>query len=208
MALGFQRIGWIAALAGALLAAPTSPGPVHRPGPAHRGVRKATLQGRAVTPGGAADGRLDLYGSPGKGGLERLAFTLYKAGGPQGFSFLDGLRSFHFGDFEGPDAPAAARRLTQVQVLGPAGTVRVRLRQNGYYSAEVEGGFVFDTGASGAKDRLELQKVFRALRAGGTSLVIRVNDSKDPKVWVQGEFSTAGTAEMLTRRLVRFQPEP
>jgi hypothetical protein len=205
MAHGFQRIGWIAALAGAVLAAP-SPGPVQprRSGPVHHGARKATLQGVARTPGGAADGRLDLYGAPGKGGLERLAFTLYKAGAPEGFSFLDSLRSFHFGDFEGPDAPAAARRLTQVQVLGPAGTVRVRLRQNGYYSAEVDGGFVFDTGLAGARDRLELQKVFRALRAGGTALVVRVTDSKDPRVWVQGEFPTAGTADLLTRRLVRY----
>lgn len=205
MTVGFQRIGWIAALAAALLAAPPAgPGPVRRPGAAHRGVRKATLQGRALTPGGQADGLLDLYGAQGKGGLERLVFTLYKAGGPEGFHFLDSLRTFHFGDFEGPDAPAAPRRLTQVQVLGPAGTVRVRLRQNGYYSAEVAGGFVFDTGVASARDRLELQKVFRALRAGGTSLVVRVTDSQDPRVWVQGEFPTAGTAEMLGRRLVRF----
>jgi hypothetical protein len=205
MALGFLRIGWSAALAGALLAAaPAGPGPVRRPGPVRHVLHKATLEGRALTPGGPADGRLDLYGDPARGGLERLAFTLYKAGAPEGFHFLDSLHGFHFDAFEGPDAPAAVRRLTQVEVLGPAGSVRVRVRQNGYYSAEVAGGFVFETSGAGARDRRELQKVFRALRAGGTSLVVRVTDAKDPKVWVQGEFPTAGTAELLTKRLVRF----
>ena len=169
-----------------------------------RAVRKLSTQGRALTPNGEADGLLELIMVTGKGGLDRLVFTLYKADQPQGSAFIDSIKTFHFDDFEGPDAPAAARRLTQVTVRGRGGDVQARMRQNGYYSAEVQGGFVFDAGAASAKERLELQKVFRALRRGGTTLVVRVTDTRDPKVWVQGEFRTAGTAGMLKKRMVGF----
>jgi hypothetical protein len=157
-----------------------------------------------VTPVGEADGRLELYALGAKGGLGRLVFTLYKADQPEGSAFIDSIKGFHFDDFEGPDAPAAVRRLTQVTVLGKGGQVQARLRQNGYYSAEVQGGFVFDSGIPGGKEKLELQKIFRALRDGGTTLVVRVTDSKDPKVWVQGEFAAGGTAGMLRKKLVGY----
>jgi hypothetical protein len=177
----------------ALAAQPQLP----HPEAAGRSLRKLTTQGQAMTPNGAADGQLDLYA--GKGGLNRLAFTLYKAGEAAGPSFIDSIKAFHFRDFEGPDAPAAARRLTQVTVRGKAGVVQVRLRQNGYYSAEVKGGFVFDTGVAGPRDRIEIQKLRRALRAGADGLVVRISDSKDPRVWVQGEFAAAG---LFRKRLV------
>jgi hypothetical protein len=177
----------------ALAAQPRLP----RPETADRSLRKLTTQGRAVTPIGAADGQLDLYA--GKGGLTRLAFTLYKAGEAAGPSFIDSIRAFHFQDFEGPDAPAAGRRLTQVTVRGKAGTVRVRLRQNGYYSAELKGGFVFDTGVAGPRDRVGFQTLRRALRAGADGLVVRISDSRDPRVWVQGEFTAA---DLFRKRLV------
>lgn len=193
MTLAILRIGCSAALAGALLAAP----PAHRPG--HPALRKATFQGPALTPAGAADGRLELYA--GKGGLERLVFTLHKADAPEGFAYLDSLRTFHFGDFEGPGAPAANRRLTTVTVPGPAGTVRVRLSQKGYYSAEVAGGFAFDTGVARPRARLDLQKIHRALKAGGTTLVVRVTDARNPKVWVEGRFPAAGMARTLDQHL-------
>jgi len=170
-----------------------------RPDPLARSVRRLTTQGRAATPNGEADGRLDLYA--GKGGLTRLVFTLYKAGEAEGFSFIDNIRTFHFQDFEGPDAPAAARRLTQVTVRGQGKEAQVRLRQNGYYSAEVKGGFVFDTGVAGARDRVEFQKLNRALRAGAAALVVRVTDTKDPRVWVQGEFPAGGAAGLSRKRL-------
>jgi hypothetical protein len=205
MASGSLRGGWATALAGLVLAAAV-PAYSWQELPRPRPLRRTVLQGRAVTPNGTADGLLELYPAGAKGGLGRLVFTLYQADAP---AFLDSLKSFHFDEFEGPGAPAAVRRLTQVEVRGKAGEVRVRVRQNGYHSAEVKGGFTFDTGVGGARARLELQKISRALRSGGTALVVRVTDTKDPRIWIQGEFPTAGRAWGLDRHLVgRPAPAP
>jgi hypothetical protein len=199
MAAGFLRS--ICLSAAAVLWAGTPAG-AWRSEEAGQSTHRMVAQGRALTPNGEADGQLELYSLGAKGGLGRLVFTLYKVAQPEGSSFIDSIKTFHFDEFEGPGAPAAARRLTQVTVRGRRGEVQVRLRQNGYYSAELKGGFVFDSGLPGGKEKLDLQRIFRALRNGGTSLVVRVTDTQDPKVWVQGEFATGGPAGMLRKRLV------
>lgn len=161
------------------------------------GLRSMTAHGRATTPDGEVSATLELSCKEGKGGTIGLDLTVFSPGAANHDRFLESYKSFHFTDFEGPEASAARRALTRVTVLGAGRTLTLGTKQAGWFSSSEQGGFTF--GFFGMNDRASnpVRKILRAIANGGHTLRIRITDSRNPEAAIQGDFDTRGMAGMV-----------
>jgi hypothetical protein len=97
-------------------------------------LKSVHLSGNATTPVGERPVQLYLYCQPDKNGTLGLELTLRDA---------DSIKGFDFAPFEGPDAPAAAKALSHLHASTGSDDIDAQLAANGWYSAEITGGFVF-----------------------------------------------------------------
>jgi hypothetical protein len=171
------------------------------------GLRQVWLQGRASTPDGAAGASLKLYCREGQGGWVGLDMTVFQPGEANPNAFIDSSKTFHYRDFEGPDAAAANRALTRVTVRGQAPDLSLETRQSGSFSSSALGGFVFSFGAPNRQAGSAPQRIFKAIRDGGRSLSIRITDPRDPEAVILGEFDT-GEASGPVQRMMNGQWRP
>jgi hypothetical protein len=158
-------------------------------------LRTVTGEGRADTPDGPATARRMLFCREGKGGWTGLEFTVYRAGGES----LDGFKGFHFQDFEGPDAPAQRRRLTELGVAGGARPLQVTVNQTGSYSASMPG-FTFSTGGPN-RGTNPVKQLLRSVAVDSETLTVKVQDSQDPGAAIAAEFPAAGLSRLIRQLL-------
>jgi len=165
-------------------AMPLEPRPYQR---LNNGVRHVMIQGRATVPNGEADAILRMFCKEGKGGAIGLEMYVFKKGEVSPNKFIDKNKTFNFKDFEGE--ATANRSLVRVTVRGEKGNLTINTNQTGMFSRE-SGGFVFSVGGPNNSAANPAQKIFKAIKNGGRSILIQVTDSRDPNVSVQGEFDT------------------
>jgi hypothetical protein len=117
------------------------------------------------------------------------------------------LKAFDFRDFEGPDAPANGKRLSELALEGGLMQSRVATAQTGYFAAEPPDTFVIETSApAGAAGELAL--LTDAIGAGTSSITWRVRGARDPDQVLLARFDGDGAAKALGEARIGCGPAP
>ena len=148
-------------------------------------IASTTATGKS--PDGPIQTTFNVEYSPGKTGVLTVDFVVAGAAKMKGFGF---------DDFEGPDAPAAKRKLTRVTVEKPGGKpVTVNLTVAGWY---LDHSFHFAANEEN-KNPGDVLKVVRALQAGATRVSVTVTDLHDAKKSLHAEFASADPSAALAK---------
>jgi hypothetical protein len=149
-------------------------------GPAQAGAPETlTFDGRAKTPDGERQARLRVYcGSTADNlNLQLEVWGAYPA-----------QQRFDFEAFEGPDPAAGSSKLTVLTVSGAHGRQELRTDIGGWYSAEVEGAFVFST-KEYSTVRKDLTDLADAMAQGQSTLIWVQEGYADHRIEIEAAFS-------------------
>jgi len=151
--------------------------------------RTATATATGTSPAGPIKTTLNVEYSPGKQGVLTLDFIVAGAEKMQGFGF---------DAFEGPDAPAAKRKLTSFTVEKPGGKpLTVQVTVAGWYLDDT-----FHFAANEAnKNPADILKLVHAMQAGATKVSVTVQDLNDAKKTLHADFATEDPAAALRKLL-------
>lgn len=112
---------------------------------------------------------------------------------------------FHLDDFEGPDAPAQARDLFRITVVGPGGETVVDGAVAGWWAD----GTTFAFGLSARAHRpSKPRRIIEAVASGATSLQVRLVDFIDKGKVLTFDVPLAGGAEAAQRVVAGCRPQP
>lgn len=124
------------------------------------------------------------------------------AKGAIGFVFTvahaDKLGGFHFGEFEGPDAPGGDM---EIVVKSRNATTTFHIRPQGSYVDILPGGFSFDFSDLTAKKDGDARKIIQSLVHGADSFELIVTDPKETSKKLRAEFPTTGLQDGLNALL-------
>ena len=114
------------------------------------------------------------------------------------FSVLnpDEVEGFTFGDFEGPHAPAAGRRLTSIQIRSAGREATISARVAGFYGGPAS--FVFSL-ATSRLPGVERQLVVGLGASGLQSVSITVRDSRNRHRALRASYSLGDYRESIRR---------
>jgi hypothetical protein len=147
------------------------------------GLRQAFIEQKSNVLGSICSTRLKFIATQGHGkgrtGILALEFTVSPA---------TSIKGFDFEYFEGPDAPARDRKLMRITVTRNGKRFVQTFYQNGFWSAEVADGFVFETAAITRDKRSEVRKLFDQLRQGAQSIEIAVTDGRNHALVLSAAF--------------------
>lgn len=146
-------------------------------------LRRAFIEQESILLGSRCSARLEFTvtrdDGAGATGMLNLEFTVSPAGS---------IPDFDFQYFEGPDAPARGQTLMTITVTQGSEHVVRTFGQNGYWSAEVDDGFAFQT-ASMTRDReSDVRRLLDQLREGARSIEISVTDGRNPAIVLSASF--------------------
>ena len=146
-------------------------------------VRVARVTADGMTPSGPAETTLQLRCSDWSKGVLSLEYAV---------SGFEKIRGFSFDNFEGPDAPAARRKLAAVRVRTPRGEVTVRKRVAGYLTQP--GVFAFSI------DRLD-HRLSKEIIGGRSKIAFTVHDSRDRNKSITSEFPAFGESGAVAKAM-------
>ncbi|HLF97763.1 MAG TPA: hypothetical protein VI457_11535 [Methylococcaceae bacterium] len=150
-------------------------------GPAQAGgLQTLTLEGRARTPDGERGAQLSVECQPGSGGSLLVKLVVPGA--------YPAKQHFDFEAFEGPEPAAGNAKLTVLTVSGSRGRHQLRTDTGGWYSAEVEGAFVFATNQYDGF-RKDLADLLGAAAQGESTFTWTQESYADNKLKVEAGFA-------------------
>ncbi len=155
-------------------------------------LKSVHLSGNATTPVGERPAQLYLYCQPDKNGTLGLELTLRDA---------DGIKGFDFAPFEGPDAPAAAKALSHLHASGGSDDIDAQMAANGWYSAEITGGFVFGLNQITGKPG-KLSDIVQVLSKPNSRLSWKQQSNNETGVPLDARFSIAEATAQHIRETV------
>jgi|GEM_PF-2440419 len=136
-------------------------------------------------PDGPFKSRLEIMCTTGQGGTLTLTYTVMNS---------KGLPSFHFDPFEGPDAPAALKKWTTVEVISSSGNEKRDVYVSGYFST----GKDFSFGLSALnRSPGDPHRIVRRIAEGAERLTWEVRDSQNPRLVLRSEFPLAGAQALV-----------
>ena len=154
--------------------------------------RRAAMEQTTTVLGSTCSTRLQFMATQDQGegvtGLLSLEFTVSPA---------ESIKGFDFRYFEGPDAPGGDQKLMRITVTRADKRFVHTFYQAGYWSAEVDGGFVFETSDVTRDKRSPFRKLLNQLREGGQSLEIAVTDGKNPARVISVTYPLSGSKSVF-----------
>lgn len=149
----------------------------------------ATTTATGTSPDGPIKATLNVEYSSGKKGVLTLDFVVAGAFKMKGFGFEE---------FEGPDAPAAKRKLTRITVEKPGGKpLTVNVTVAGWY---LDDSFHFAANEEN-KNPADVLKAVRAMQAGATKVSVTVVDLHDARKTLHADFASADPSAALAKLL-------
>jgi len=110
------------------------------------------------------------------------------------------IKSFHFDDFEGPDAPALKRKLLTAAIVRPSGAAqRFQASPTGWYS--VREGFVFEVSEVFYRKGSTARRVLEELRTDATALTLTIVDYRVSSTQLDLTIPMTGRSEDFRRLL-------
>ncbi|MBI3652613.1 MAG: hypothetical protein HY231_16450 [Acidobacteria bacterium] len=155
------------------------------------GLRTAQVAAEGITPDGAAHTTLTIQCASGKGAMASIIYSVIGA---------DKMKRFRFEDFEGPDAVAASKKLTTIQVVYSTGeAVSEKTQVSGSFSDSDT--FAFELSAQ-AKLASEVTRLTTAMAApNAAKIIVTVQDNKNPQHTLQTEFPVGGATSAVNETM-------
>jgi len=153
------------------------------------GLRSATTWAQGRTPAGQVPMKLEVRCRPGPDGV---ASIIYSVRGAQA------LRNFSYEDFEGPEAPAAKRKLGTIRVVALRRDVSVTTSFTGSY--QEDGTFAFNLSAP-LVGRNEVKWLTDAMILGAVLVVVTIQDPRDSKRRIHAQFQASSAAVPVTNTM-------
>lgn len=151
-----------------------------------------TFDGRAKTPDGERQARLLVHCRPAHNSLN-LQLIVWGA--------YPDKQQFDYEAFEGPDPMAGTSKLTVLTVTGAHGKHELRTDIGGWYSAEVQGAFVFSTNEYSAI-RKDLGDLAEAMAQGESTLSWVQEGYADRRLKIEAGFSFDSAAAKRMQKTV------
>jgi hypothetical protein len=151
------------------------------------GLRIATISKKGSAAGHAIKTALSVLCRPGKEGTISINYTVYDA---------DTGGGFNFDSFEGPYAPAASKKLMDIGVAAPGGTLNIQTEVAGYYLQNKT--FIFSRSALNSA-KSDARAVAEALIKGAESIRITVHDMIDPAKVIETDFPAAQARSVIEK---------
>lgn len=101
------------------------------------------------------------------------------------------IPGFDFEYFEGPDAPAAGKKLMKITLTQGGRQTRFQVGPGGWFSAEIDDGFVFGSGTPTRTKTGDMRKVVGGILGGAESIEVAVADGNDPPEVIAVTFPVA-----------------
>ncbi|MCC6611505.1 MAG: hypothetical protein IT515_17765 [Burkholderiales bacterium] len=178
-----------AVIAAAVIAAPAQAAATWRFTEGADGVRSATTWAQGQTPAGQVPMKLEVRCRPGPDGVASIVTSVRGA---------QGMPSFNFDDFLGPDAPAAKRKLGTIRVVALRRDVSVSTSMTGSYLED--GTFAFNLSAP-LVGRNEVKWLTDAMILGAVLIVVTVQDPRDPRRRIQAQFQASNASVPVTNTM-------
>lgn len=102
---------------------------------------------------------------------------------------VSSIKGFNFGYFEGPQAPAGGQKLMKVSITRAGKTSVQTLALNGYYSAEIADGYVFETTGSSSGRADVITAMLSEIAQGAESIEVAITNGKDRSTVLSSTFT-------------------
>ena len=129
-----------------------------------------------------------LPGTKGRGYVE-FVYTVKRA---------RDMKNFNFTDFEGPDAPAGAKKLVRVIVYSKSHNVTAKVSVTGGLKGDDPDAFEFSFAARGYR-KGDITRLVDTIRQGASMISVTVHDYRDSKKTIHTDFSTTGASNAVDR---------
>jgi len=153
------------------------------------GLRSATTWAQGRTPSGQVPMKLEVRCRPGPDGVASIIFSVRGA---------QAIHTFTFDDFEGPDAPAAKRKLSTIRVVALRRDVSVTTSLTGSYLED--GTFAFNLSAP-LVGRNEVKWLTDAIILGSLLVVVTIEDPRNAKRRIYAQFQASSAAVPVTNTM-------
>ena len=107
------------------------------------------------------------------------------------------IKSFNFGDFEGPDAPAQNKQLIEFRAISPSGDLTFRGSVSGGYGGAGEAGAFFFTPNAGNQKKVE--QLAQLIAKGSTQVIVIVHDYRNNRKTIETAFPAIDPASDMVR---------
>jgi hypothetical protein len=149
------------------------------------GLRETYFDGNSVVLGVPCSTRLKFIctqDNKGTTGYLSMEFTIAPSSKIPGFDFEY---------FEGPDAPAGGKKLMTITLTQGGRQTKFQGGLGGWFSAEVDDGFVFGSGTPTRTKTGYMRKVVEGILGGAESIEVAVSDGNDPSKVIVVTFPVA-----------------
>ncbi len=150
------------------------------------GFRKAFVEQRSTVLGSDCYTRLQFNATEdgeGSTGVIALEFTVAP---------VSSINKFDFGYFEGPDAPVNDQKLMRVTLTGDGNSTVHMLSLSGWFSAEVDDGFVFSATNLTREKQGQVRQILDQLLKVSESIEVAIIDGLDYSVVLSAVFPLSG----------------
>ena len=107
------------------------------------------------------------------------------------------MKNFNFTDFEGPGAPAGAKKLVHVIVHSRQRNVPARVSVTGGLKDDPDA-FEFSFAARGYR-KGDITRLVDAIRQGASMISVTVHDYRDGRKTIHSDFPTTGASNAVDR---------
>jgi hypothetical protein len=149
------------------------------------GLRETYFDENSVVLGVSCSARLKFIcaqESEGATGTVSMEFTISPSSKIPGFDFEY---------FEGPDAPADGKKLMKITLTQGGRQTKFQVGLGGWFSAEIDDGFVFGSGTPTRTKTGDMRKVVERILGGAESIEVAVSDGNDPSKVIVVAFPVA-----------------
>jgi hypothetical protein len=162
------------------------------------GLRHAEVRGEAALGKLRTPARLMLQCRPGMKGSISWMLEIEHA---------SNLKGFNFGDFEGPDAPAAGKRLSELGIEGGLMHPQVSAAQNGYFHGDRPDSFVFEVTAAAAAAS-DAALLADAIGPGTSGISWTVTSARDVNLRIAAHFPADDASAVVRDASAGCGPAP